>query len=190
MSTVITQILFDEEKKYLNIDEREKIMYSFFSDNYKKACTAFKANAYNFLFRLKRMFDVYIVTNSDTTKVIEKLKHLAQIVKKTSLCGLGQTAPNPVLTTIKYFRDEYEAHVNGRCPAFVCKELIEYEIIPTKCVGCTLCAKNCPTNAISGEVKQAHKIDPSTCVRCGLCIVQCPSQAIRKINAKQPGGND
>ena len=120
---------------------------------------------------------------------IDRLEHLANIVKKTSLCGLGQTAPNPVLTTIRYFRDEYEAHVNGKCPALVCKDLIRYEIIPTKCVGCTLCAKNCPANAIRGEVKQAHVIDPNICIRCGLCIVQCPSQAIRKTDAKKIGGN-
>ena len=116
-----------------------------------------------------------------TLEDITKLEHLAKIVKKTSLCGLGQTAPNPVLTTIKYFRDEYEAHVNGKCPALVCKNLIRYEVIPTKCVGCTLCAKSCPVNAIMGEVKQAHKIDIEKCVRCGLCITQCPSDAIRKV---------
>jgi len=112
---------------------------------------------------------------------IDKLEHLANIICKTSLCGLGQTAPNPVLTTIKYFRDEYEAHVNGRCPALVCKNLIRYEIIPTKCVGCGLCATSCPVNAISGEPKLAHVINTGTCVRCGLCIAQCPSAAIRKM---------
>ncbi|MBN2157158.1 MAG: NADH-quinone oxidoreductase subunit NuoF [Candidatus Lokiarchaeota archaeon] len=112
---------------------------------------------------------------------IDELEHLADIVKKTSLCGLGQTAPNPVLTTIRYFRDEYEAHVNGSCPALVCKDLIRYEIIPTKCVGCQFCAKNCPVHAISGEIKQAHMIDSNLCIRCGLCVVQCPSDAIRKV---------
>ena len=103
-----------------------------------------------------------------------KLEQLAETVQLTSLCGLGQTAPNPVLTTLRYFRDEYEAHVNeGRCPALSCEDLIYYEITE-KCVGCTICAKECPNQAISGDRKQLHRIDQSLCDRCGTCLVVCP----------------
>jgi NADH-quinone oxidoreductase subunit F len=110
---------------------------------------------------------------------IELLEELAQGVKKSSLCGLGQTAPNPVLTTLKYFRDEYEAHISEkRCPAKKCQALITYEIIPEKCPGCGLCAKYCPSDAISGEKKKPHFIDSEQCIRCGLCMSVCRLGAI------------
>jgi NADH:ubiquinone oxidoreductase subunit F (NADH-binding)/Pyruvate/2-oxoacid:ferredoxin oxidoreductase delta subunit len=103
-----------------------------------------------------------------------KLEQLAETVRMTSLCGLGQTAPNPVLTTLRYFHDEYEAHVNeGRCPALSCTDLIYYEI-NEKCVGCTVCLKECPTQAISGERKKLHRIDQEACTRCGTCMLVCP----------------
>lgn len=106
---------------------------------------------------------------------IQKLKELAKTVKDGSLCGLGQTAPNPVLTTLKYFQDEYEAHIKeGSCPALSCKDLICYFIEPDKCVGCLLCKKNCPVNAISGERKEIHVIDQSLCIKCGVCLDVCP----------------
>jgi len=106
---------------------------------------------------------------------IKQLKELAKTVKEGSLCGLGQTAPNPVLTTLKYFQDEYEAHIKeGSCPALSCKELICYFIEPDKCVGCLLCKKNCPVNAISGERKEVHIIDQSLCIKCGVCLDVCP----------------
>jgi NADH-quinone oxidoreductase subunit F len=109
---------------------------------------------------------------------IEKLEKLAVKIKKSALCGLGQTAPNPVLTTIKYFRDEYEAHIRDKkCPSGVCKPLIHYEITD-KCVGCTACAKACPANAISGEVKGKHKINQNACIKCGQCIKTCKFDAI------------
>jgi NADH:ubiquinone oxidoreductase subunit F (NADH-binding)/Pyruvate/2-oxoacid:ferredoxin oxidoreductase delta subunit len=105
---------------------------------------------------------------------IGKLEQLAETVRTTSLCGLGQTAPNPVLTTLRYFRDEYEAHVNeGRCPALSCKDLIYYEI-NEDCVGCGICLKECPTQAISGERKKLHRIDQEACSRCGTCMLVCP----------------
>jgi NADH:ubiquinone oxidoreductase subunit F (NADH-binding)/(2Fe-2S) ferredoxin/Pyruvate/2-oxoacid:ferredoxin oxidoreductase delta subunit len=105
---------------------------------------------------------------------IDKLEQLAETVRTTSLCGLGQTAPNPVLTTLRYFRDEYEAHVNeGRCPALSCKDLIYYEI-NEDCVGCGICLKECPTQAISGERKKLHRIDQEACSRCGTCMLVCP----------------
>ena len=110
---------------------------------------------------------------------IELLEELARNVKRASLCGLGQTAPNPVLTTIKYFRDEYEAHIyEKKCPAKKCHALITFEIIPEKCPGCGLCAKYCPTEAISGEKKKPYVIDNEKCVRCGLCMKVCRLDAI------------
>lgn len=105
------------------------------------------------------------------------LTELANTVKAGSLCGLGQTAPNPVLTTIRYFRNEYEAHINEkRCPALVCKSLIQYRIIAGKCKGCQLCLKSCPANAISGERRKPHVIDKGKCVKCGICLEVCPKK--------------
>ncbi len=110
---------------------------------------------------------------------IETLETLSSEIKATSLCGLGQGAPNPVITSLMYFRDEYEAHINEkRCPAKVCRALISYEIQKDFCTGCTVCARNCPTNAISGERRQTHLIDPDTCVRCGICMQVCNFNAI------------
>jgi len=110
---------------------------------------------------------------------IELLEELAHNVKRASLCGLGQTAPNPVLTTIKYFRDEYEAHIyEKKCPAKKCHALITYEIIPEKCPGCGLCTKYCPSGAISGEKKKPYVIDNEKCIRCGLCMKVCRLDAI------------
>jgi NADH-quinone oxidoreductase subunit F len=108
---------------------------------------------------------------------IDLLVEMGQSVNSGSLCGLGQSAGNPVLTTIKYFRDEYEAHINEKsCPALACKELISYRILDDKCKGCTICAKACPTEAISGEKMQVHIIDQTKCVRCGMCLEKCPNK--------------
>ena len=113
---------------------------------------------------------------------IELLEELCSAVKDGALCGLGQTAPNPVLTTIRYFRDEYEAHIkNKKCTAGECVDLISYEIDPDKCKGCTLCARNCPVKAIKGEVKKAHSIDKDVCIKCGKCKSVCKFGAV-KIN--------
>ncbi len=110
---------------------------------------------------------------------IELLEKLSQEIRTNSLCGLGQGAPNPVISTLKHFRHEYEAHIyEHRCPAKVCKALIRYEILPEFCTGCTVCARNCPVNAISGERRQTHHIDPDVCVRCGICMQVCNFNAI------------
>ena len=110
---------------------------------------------------------------------IELLEELAQATKIASLCGLGQTAPNPVLSTLRYFRDEYESHiVDHECPAKVCRGLISYEILATACNGCTVCARYCPVNAISGEKKGVHVIDPTVCTQCGMCYQVCTSDAV------------
>ncbi len=110
---------------------------------------------------------------------IEKLEELSHKIIENSLCGLGQTAPNPVLTTIKYFRDEYEAHIRDKkCPAKKCKPLLTYEIIPENCTGCTVCAIKCPTKAISGERKKVHFINQDECIKCGICFSKCKFEAI------------
>jgi NADH-quinone oxidoreductase subunit F len=110
---------------------------------------------------------------------IAQLEELAFQIKDNSLCGLGQTAPNPVLTTIKYFRDEYEAHITHRkCPAKVCRPLLTYTVDPETCTGCLVCLKNCPSNAITGERKQPHLIHQELCTKCGVCFSKCKFNAI------------
>jgi NADH:ubiquinone oxidoreductase subunit F (NADH-binding) len=110
---------------------------------------------------------------------IETLESLGQYVKSGSLCGLGQGAPNPVLSMIEHFRDEYEAHIYDKtCPAKVCRALIEYKIDPETCIGCTRCARNCPVDAITGAPREDHVIDPEICIRCGICATVCPVSAI------------
>ncbi len=110
---------------------------------------------------------------------VELLLELADTVQGASMCGLGQTSPNPVMTTIRYFRDEYDAHIRGnRCPAGVCKAMVTYRILPENCIGCTLCVRNCPADAITGERKEVHVIDPELCTRCDTCRLVCKFDAV------------
>ncbi|MBQ7715258.1 MAG: NADH-quinone oxidoreductase subunit NuoF [Clostridia bacterium] len=131
----------------------------------------------------KRMLEILnkITDGNGTMEDLDKLEELAAHLQSSSLCALGQTAPNPVLSTIKHFRDEYIAHiVDKKCPAGVCKKLLQYVIDPDKCRGCTKCARNCPVGAISGTVKNPHVIDQSKCIKCGACMANCNFGAISK----------
>ncbi len=131
----------------------------------------------------KRMYEMLdkITKGQATLEDLDKLEELCYYIKENALCGLGQTAPNPVLSTLRYFRDEYVAHVvEKRCPAGVCKALLSYTIDADKCKGCTLCARNCPANAITGAVKEPHVIDQSKCIKCGACMEKCRFSAISK----------
>ncbi|MBB1533683.1 MAG: NADH-quinone oxidoreductase subunit NuoF [Mogibacterium sp.] len=129
----------------------------------------------------KRMLEILtrISEGKGEMKDLEKLEELANFIQTNSLCGLGQTAPNPVLSTMRFFRDEYVAHIKDKtCPAGVCKKLLKYSIIEDKCKGCTLCARNCPVDAISGAVKMPHVIDTAKCIKCGACMDNCRFGAI------------
>ena len=131
----------------------------------------------------RRMLEILdkITKGQATLEDLDKLEELCFHLKENSLCALGQTAPNPVLSTLRYFRDEYIAHiVDRRCPAGVCKDLVQYRIDPDKCRGCTLCARTCPADAIIGKVREIHMINPEKCVKCGVCMEKCRFGAIYK----------
>ena len=131
----------------------------------------------------KRMLEILnrITEGNGKEGDIEKLENLAMNIKRSSLCGLGQTAPNPVLSTLKYYRHEYEAHIKDKkCPAGECKAMTQVTIDPEKCKGCSLCSKNCPVGAIHGELKSPFEIDQDKCIKCGVCIAKCPFKAIER----------
>jgi NADH-quinone oxidoreductase subunit F len=128
----------------------------------------------------RRMLDILdrLCTGHGRHGDIDKLEELAHMVKKASLCGLGQTAPNPVLSTLRYFRHEYEAHLEKRCPAGKCKALIQY-LVTEDCIGCTKCAQHCPADAIAMTPFEIHTIDQEKCIRCDTCVQVCPVDAIK-----------
>jgi ferredoxin len=127
----------------------------------------------------RRMLDLLekITAGKGVPEDLDTLEILARQTKQGSLCGLGKTAPNPVLSTLKYFRDEYEAHINGRCPSGKCKDLIHYKVEET-CIGCTLCAQECPSDAIAFKPHEQHVIIDDRCIKCDLCRQACPVDAI------------
>ena len=166
-------IVMDEDTCMVDI---AKFFLQFTVDESCGKCTPCRVGTKRLLELLEKITD-----GRGTLEDIDKMEELCYYIKDNALCGLGQTAPNPVLSTLRYFRDEYVEHVvNKRCPAGVCKKLITYKIDPVKCKGCTLCARNCPVDAIEGQVKVAHSIDTSKCVKCGTCIDKCRFGAIYK----------
>jgi NADH:ubiquinone oxidoreductase subunit F (NADH-binding)/NAD-dependent dihydropyrimidine dehydrogenase PreA subunit len=129
----------------------------------------------------KRLHEILekITSGNGKPEDLDRLRMLSNVIKDTSLCGLGQTSPNPVLSTLDNFYDEYLAHVNSsKCPAGQCKALVTYNIDPEKCTGCTLCFRNCPVGAISGERRAPHYIDQSLCIKCGVCFEKCKFDAV------------
>ena len=166
-------IVMDEDNCMVDI---ARFYMEFIVDESCGKCTPCRIGTKRMLEILKR-----IVDGKGEEGDIEKLEELANTIKNTALCGLGQTAPNPVLSTLRFFRDEYEAHIKEkRCPAHHCKNLLQY-VITDKCRGCTACARVCPAGCISGEVKKQHTIDPKKCLKCGSCMEKCRFGAIIKI---------
>lgn len=166
-------IVMDEDTCMVDI---AKFFLQFTVDESCGKCTACRIGT-------KRMLEILDKITSGKAEMsdLDKLEELAEYMKSNCLCALGQTAPNPVISTMRYFRDEYIAHiVDKKCPAGVCKELLQYKINPDKCKGCTLCARNCPANAIIGKVKEPHMIDSSKCLKCGACLEKCRFGAIYK----------
>jgi NADH:ubiquinone oxidoreductase subunit F (NADH-binding)/(2Fe-2S) ferredoxin/Pyruvate/2-oxoacid:ferredoxin oxidoreductase delta subunit len=168
-------IVMDEETCMVDI---ARYFMDFTQDESCGKCTPCRVGTRRLLEILERICD-----GKGKEGDIELLESLCQQIRTTSLCGLGQGAPNPVISTLKLFRHEYEAHIyENRCPAKVCRSLIKYEIIESTCTGCTVCARNCPVEAISGERRHPHIIDPETCIRCGICMQVCNFNAIEVVS--------
>ncbi|MDO4207125.1 MAG: NADH-ubiquinone oxidoreductase-F iron-sulfur binding region domain-containing protein, partial [Lachnospiraceae bacterium] len=166
-------IVMDEDNCMVDI---AKFFLNFTVDESCGKCTACRIGT-------KRLYEILekITAGEASMKDLDQMEYLCENIKKNSLCALGQTAPNPVVSTFKCFKDEYLAHVQDKkCPAGICKALLEFWIDPEKCKGCTLCAKNCPVNAITGKVKEPHVIDNNLCIGCGTCLTNCKFGAVTK----------
>jgi len=167
-------IVMDEDTCMVDVS---KFYLEFTVDESCGKCTPCRIGNYRLHEVLER-----ITSGRAVMEDLDKLEQLGNVIKDTALCGLGQTSPNPILSTINYFRDEYVSHIQDKkCPAGVCKNLIRYDINPAKCVGCTACARVCPVQAITGTVKKAHVIDQDKCIKCGACYATCRFGAISKI---------
>ena len=167
-------IVMDEDTCMVDI---AKFFLEFTVDESCGMCTACRIGTK----RLHEMLEL-ITNGQGTLETLDEMEELCHHLQTTSLCALGQTAPNPVLSTMRYFRDEYLAHVvDKRCPSGVCKNLLSYEIDANKCKGCGICLSNCPSGAISGTKKEPHTIDKAICVKCGVCIDKCKFDAITKM---------
>ena len=166
-------IVMDEDNCMVDI---AKFFLEFTVDESCGKCTPCRVGCKRLLELLTKVTD-----GTATMDDLDEMEKLCYYIKDNALCGLGQTAPNPVLSTLKYFRHEYEEHIlKKKCSAGVCKHLLHFEIDKEKCIGCTLCARNCPVNAISGSVKQPHEIDQTKCIKCGVCMQNCKFKAISK----------
>ena len=164
-------IVLDEDDCMVNI---AKFYMDFIVEESCGKCTPCRVGS-------KRLLEILekITEGNGDEEDLSKLEKLSEVVQTCSLCGLGQSAPNPVLSTLQYFRDEYIAHVRDKkCPAGVCSKMVSYSILADKCIGCTVCAKACPVSCISGELKAPHKIDQQQCVKCGACVAKCKFNAI------------
>jgi len=165
-------VVMDEDTCMVNV---ARYFLSFTQEESCGKCTPCREGAYSML----KILDKFVAGKAEE-KDLKELEETALMVKETALCGLGKTAPNPVLTTLRYFRDEYLAHIDGKCPAGVCRDLIRYEIDEKKCTGCTVCAKSCPQEAITGEKKEPHLIVQDNCIKCGICFDVCKFGAVIK----------
>ena len=166
-------IVMDEDTCMVDI---AKFFLEFTVDESCGKCTPCRVGTRRLLEMLEQ-----ITAGNGTVELLREMEELCYYIKANSLCALGQSAPNPVLSTLHYFRDEYEAHcIDKRCPAGVCKRLVRFVIEEDKCKGCTACARACPVNAISGEVRKPHQIDTRKCIKCGACMETCRFNAIVK----------
>ncbi|MBQ4225024.1 MAG: 4Fe-4S binding protein, partial [Oscillospiraceae bacterium] len=166
-------IVMDEDTCMVDI---AKFYLNFTVDESCGKCTPCRIGTRKLLQYLEKITD-----GKGELEDIDRIEELAKHMQTASLCALGQSAPNPILSTVKHFRDEYEDHIlNKHCSSGVCKKLISYDIDPEKCKGCTLCARNCPVKAITGTVKQPHVIDQNKCIKCGLCESNCKFGAVIK----------